>query len=96
MVSEFNINGHFPQFDAVKIEQIEALLPLYIEWNEKINVVSRKDIENLNIHHVLHSLSIAKYISFKDNTEVMDLGTGGELPLIQERALGGNDDGLFN
>ena len=62
--------------------QFAALLPLYTEWNEKINVVSRKDIDNLNLHHVLHSLAIAKIMGFKDGTHILDLGTGGGFPGI--------------
>jgi 16S rRNA (guanine527-N7)-methyltransferase len=62
--------------------QLEKLASLYAEWNEKINVVSRKDIENIYINHVLHSLGIAKVISFKPGTEVLDVGTGGGFPGI--------------
>ena len=62
--------------------QFAALLPLYTEWNEKINVVSRKDIDNLNLHHVLHSLAIAKIMGFKDGSHILDLGTGGGFPGI--------------
>ncbi len=61
-------------------EQFAALYDLYLDWNSKINVISRKDIENLYLHHVLHSLSIAKFISFKDGSQIMDVGTGGGFP----------------
>jgi 16S rRNA (guanine527-N7)-methyltransferase len=64
------------------LEQFEQLPVLYAEWNEKINVVSRKDIDNLMLHHVLHSLAIAKFIGFKDGTEILDVGTGGGFPGI--------------
>lgn len=62
--------------------QFSALFALYSDWNAKINVVSRRDIENLYLHHVLHSLSIAQVINFKDNTHVLDVGTGGGFPGI--------------
>ena len=61
-------------------EQFEALFDLYSDWNSKINVISRKDIENLYEHHVLHSLAIGKFINFKEGTTVMDVGTGGGFP----------------
>lgn len=61
-------------------EKFEALLPLYLEWNEKINVISRKDMENFYTHHVLHSLAIAKYIQFVKGTSILDVGTGGGFP----------------
>lgn len=65
-----------------KKKQLEQLEGLYREWNEKINVISRKDIGELEIHHVLHSMAIAKVISFKPGTRVMDVGTGGGFPGI--------------
>jgi 16S rRNA (guanine527-N7)-methyltransferase len=74
------IKKYFPNLTETQLKQYEALLPLYTEWNEKINVISRKDIENLYIHHVLHSLAIAKYLKFKDGTRFLDLGTGGGFP----------------
>lgn len=61
-------------------EKFEALLPLYLEWNEKINVISRKDMDNFYTHHVLHSLAIAKYIQFVKGTSILDVGTGGGFP----------------
>jgi 16S rRNA (guanine527-N7)-methyltransferase len=76
------IKQYFPNLSEKKLKQFEMLLPLYAEWNEKINVVSRKDIDNLYLHHVLHSLAIAKFIQFKDGTEILDLGTGGGFPGI--------------
>ncbi len=73
---------YFPKLTLEQQNQFAALLPLYSEWNEKINVVSRKDIENLNLHHVLHSLAISKITGFKDGSRVLDLGTGGGFPGI--------------
>ncbi|NQW77314.1 MAG: class I SAM-dependent methyltransferase, partial [Cytophagales bacterium] len=68
------IKQYFPEITEKQLEQFELLFPLYQEWNEKINVVSRKDIENLMIHHVLHSLAIAKIIPFRPGTEILDVG----------------------
>ncbi len=73
---------YFPKLTPEQQNQFAALLPLYTEWNEKINVVSRKDIENLNLHHVLHSLAIAKTTGFKEGSRILDLGTGGGFPGI--------------
>ena len=72
----------FPSLTATQIEQFHALLPLYKEWNDKINVISRKDIDNLYAHHVLHSLAIAQYIRWKPGTQILDFGTGGGFPGI--------------
>lgn len=72
----------FPSLTATQIEQFHAILPLYKEWNEKINVISRKDIDNLYAHHVLHSLAIAQYIRWKPGTQILDFGTGGGFPGI--------------
>jgi 16S rRNA (guanine527-N7)-methyltransferase len=66
----------------LQIRQFDALEPLYQEWNSRINVISRKDIDNFFIRHLLHSLSIARLISFKPGTSVMDAGTGGGFPGI--------------
>ncbi len=76
------IRKYFPHLTPEQERRFEALGPLYEDWNAKINVVSRKDIDNLYEHHILHSLSIAETISFKPGTEVMDLGTGGGFPGI--------------
>lgn len=73
---------YFPDLTDTQKRQFELLGPLYEEWNSKINVISRKDIENLYLHHVLHSLAIAKFIQFKPNTKIIDLGTGGGFPGI--------------
>ncbi len=76
------IKKYFPQVTEKQLEQFELLFPLYSEWNEKINVISRKDIDNLMEHHVLHSLAIAKFINFNVGTEILDVGTGGGFPGI--------------
>lgn len=73
---------YFPKITEEQKQQIAALYDLYIDWNSKINVISRKDITNLYEHHVLHSLGIAKIINFRPGTKVMDLGTGGGFPGI--------------
>jgi len=73
---------YFPDLKQEQIQQFAALKALYTEWNEKINVVSRKDIDNLYERHVLHSLSIAKLVQFKNATKILDLGTGGGFPGI--------------
>ncbi len=75
------INKYFSLTDRQK-QQFEALDALYRDWNSKINVISRKDIDNLYEHHVLHSLGIAELIRFKPGTSIMDLGTGGGFPGI--------------
>ena len=76
------IQKYFPHLTALQAEQFAQLEVLYNDWNAKINVISRKDIQNLYEHHVLHSLGIAKVVNFKDGTTVMDLGTGGGFPGI--------------
>ena len=73
---------YFPQLTEQQQQQFAALEALYRDWNAKINVISRKDIDNLYPHHVLHSLGIAKVISFRPGTHVMDIGTGGGFPGI--------------
>lgn len=73
---------YFPNLTEQQKEQFAALFPLYSDWNTKINVISRKDIDNLYVHHILHSLAIAKLIQFVDGTNVMDVGTGGGFPGI--------------
>ena len=74
------IYNYFPNLSEIQKEQLEALFPLYSEWNAQINVISRKDIDSLYLHHVLHSLAIAKFISFKPGEQVLDVGTGGGFP----------------
>ncbi|MCW0484795.1 16S rRNA (guanine(527)-N(7))-methyltransferase RsmG [Gaoshiqia sediminis] len=76
------IQKYFSGLSAGQLEQFAALEGLYREWNEKINVISRKDIDQLYERHVLHSLGIAKVISFKPGTRIMDVGTGGGFPGI--------------
>lgn len=73
---------YFPNLSDRQKEQFAALYNLYYDWNSKINVISRKDIENLYLHHVLHSLGIAKVITFRPGTTVMDMGCGGGFPGI--------------
>ncbi len=73
---------YFPELSDRQKEQFACLKDLYLEWNNKINVISRKDMDFLYEHHVLHSLSIAKYISFKPKTKILDVGTGGGFPGI--------------
>lgn len=73
---------YFPDLSPLQLQQLEQLPEIYKEWNNKINVVSRKDIEELLERHVLHSLAIAKIQAFQPNTTVMDVGTGGGFPGI--------------
>lgn len=73
---------YFQELTDVQREQFAQLDALYREWNAKINVISRKDIDNLYPHHVLHSLGIAKVINFRPGTKIMDIGTGGGFPGI--------------
>jgi 16S rRNA (guanine527-N7)-methyltransferase len=76
------IKTYFPDLSSHQEEQFKKLWDLYQDWNQKINVISRKDIDNLYVNHVLHSLSIAKYLDFSDGSRVLDLGTGGGFPGI--------------
>jgi 16S rRNA (guanine527-N7)-methyltransferase len=71
---------YFPSLSALLKNKILQLNPLYEQWNSMINVISRKDMENFPVHHVLHSLSIAKVISFIPGTRILDIGTGGGFP----------------
>ena len=73
---------YFPHLTSEQVRQLTALDALYHEWNEKINVISRKDIDNLYEHHVLHSLAIANALRFREGTQVLDFGTGGGFPGI--------------
>jgi len=73
---------YFPHLTLLQQEQFSQLYDLYIEWNEKINIISRKDIDELYERHVLHSLAIAKVIQFESGTKVLDIGTGGGFPGI--------------
>ena len=76
------IQKYFPEITDRQTKQLDALGELYTDWNAKINVISRKDIDHLYEHHILHSLSIARFIHFTDETHVMDVGTGGGFPGI--------------
>ncbi|MBL7838730.1 MAG: 16S rRNA (guanine(527)-N(7))-methyltransferase RsmG [Cyclobacteriaceae bacterium] len=73
---------YFPNLTSQQQQQFESLFDLYKDWNEKINVISRKDIDNLYTNHILHSLGIAKVMSFKPGASVLDVGTGGGFPGI--------------
>lgn len=76
------IQSYFPNLSEKQIEQFERLQSLYEDWNAKINVISRKDMDQFYIHHVLHSLGIAKVMGFQPGTKVLDIGTGGGFPGI--------------
>ena len=76
------IERYFPELSETQLQQFSALDSLYHEWNEKINVISRKDIDNLYEHHVLHSLSIGRFTRFMPGTDILDFGTGGGFPGI--------------
>ena len=76
------IQKYFPTLTDTQLQQFEQLDALYREWNANINVISRKDIDNLYEHHVLHSLAIAKIINFRPDTQILDFGTGGGFPGI--------------
>lgn len=76
------IDKYFPQLSQKQREQFQNLDALYREWNDKINVISRKDIDNLYEHHVVHSLAIARIVRFRPATTVLDFGTGGGFPGI--------------
>lgn len=76
------IFSYFPELTDLQKEQFTRLLPLYQDWNAKINVISRKDIDNLYLNHVLHSLGIAKMTAFAPGSHILDVGTGGGFPGI--------------
>lgn len=76
------IKQYFPDLNEQQLAQLSELGSLYKEWNQKINVISRKDIDNVYDHHILHSMALAKFIQFKPESKVLDLGTGGGLPGI--------------
>ncbi len=73
---------YFPELTEKQCQQMTLLETLYPEWNAKINVISRKDIDNLEVNHILHSLGLVKFVKFTPGTRVMDLGTGGGFPGI--------------
>ncbi len=76
------IKKYFSDLNETQLSQYKQLAPLYEDWNSKINLISRKDMENFYEHHVLHSLAIAKYFDFLPGMKVMDIGTGGGFPGI--------------
>ena len=76
------IYGYFPELDAVQRDRLAALYDLYADWNAKINVVSRKDFDQLYVRHVLHSLAIAKVCRFADGARILDVGCGGGFPSV--------------
>lgn len=86
IINELTMNdllrSYFPTLSEKQLTQFEALGSLYSDWNAKINVISRKDIDNLYVHHVLHSLAIGRFLPFKPDTRLMDVGTGGGFPGI--------------
>jgi len=86
------ILSYFPHLTDDQIQQFSALQDLYTDWNAKINVISRKDIENLYERHILHSLTIGKFIKFRTGTKIVDLGTGGGFPGIPLAILFPNVD----
>lgn len=81
------IDRYFPDLSEQQLAQFDAMLNLYPEWNAKINVISRKDIDNLEVNHILHSLAIAKFISFAPGSKILDFGCGGGLPGIPLAAM---------
>jgi 16S rRNA (guanine527-N7)-methyltransferase len=76
------INKYFPDLTELQRERLEMLKPLYTDWNEKINTISRKDIENLYERHILHALGLLKLLQFEPGSDILDLGTGGGIPGI--------------
>ena len=76
------LKKYFPQITELQVEKLILFEKLIKEWNNKINLISRKDVENFEVNHLLHSLSISKFIEFKKDTKILDLGTGGGLPGI--------------
>lgn len=74
------LSGYFPELSEDQLQKYEQMGELYQEWNQKINVISRKDMDQIGVHHILHSLGIAKVVQFPEHTSVMDVGTGGGLP----------------
>ncbi len=82
-----HIRKYFPELSETQLRQFETMMREYPEWNSKINVISRKDIENLEVNHILHSLALAKFIKFTPGSRVMDFGTGGGFPGIPLAAM---------
>ena len=84
---------YFQGLTEMQQEQFKRLYDLYLEWNSQINVISRKDIDELYLRHVVHSLGIAKVVQFKNGTKIMDVGTGGGFPGIP--LASGNNKTIF-
>ena len=82
-----HILKYFPDLSVRQRHSFETMLRLYPQWNAKINVISRKDIDNLEINHLLHSLAIARFVTFADGSRVLDLGSGGGLPGLPLAAI---------
>ncbi len=76
------IKKYFADFTSQQIQQFEALAPAYKEWNSQINVISRKDIDHIYLHHILHSLTIAAVVQWEKGTQVIDIGCGGGFPCV--------------
>lgn len=76
------IKKYFPDLAPIQIEQFESLFIRYVEWNQKVNLISRRDVEHLEIRHFLHSMSLARFVDFQDGQKVLDIGTGGGFPGI--------------
>ena len=76
------LKKYFPNLSQDQLEKFMRLVPIYKDWNSKVNLISRKDIENIFTNHILHSLSIVNIIEFKDSTSILDVGTGGGFPGI--------------
>ncbi|WP_242922548.1 16S rRNA (guanine(527)-N(7))-methyltransferase RsmG [Pontibacter liquoris] len=74
------LSGYFPELTEDQLRKFEQMGDLYQEWNQKINVISRKDMDQIGVHHILHSLGIAKVVAFPQHSAVLDVGTGGGLP----------------
>lgn len=74
------IHDYFPDFNLKQKQQLESLFKIYKGWNSRINVISRKDMDYFYLHHVLHSLSIAKFLTFNSGSKILDIGTGGGFP----------------
>jgi len=77
-----SIFRYFPSLSGIQVDRFSRMMEIYRVWNDRINVISRKDLENFYVHHVLHSLSIARIISFLPSTRILDVGTGGGFPGI--------------
>jgi 16S rRNA (guanine527-N7)-methyltransferase len=82
MLITSQLSSYFPRLTDHQLEAFAGLQSFYKEWNDKINLISRKDMDQFMLHHVLHSLTLSKFMSFKEGTEILDLGTGGGFPGI--------------